>query len=127
MLSPFDDPIQPADQRAQRLIEALDPAFAARLGSTERAAIADALSRAFPPTGVMDVRLSFRWFFIRIIAGGERRSQRRRKQERIQFPAYTLRNLPLLLLFWCAVIALAALLIRIVPPMMVGLFFDQGH
>lgn len=111
------------DARLKRFLAALDPNFTARLQESELTEISEAFTRAFPVTTAMDVRLSFRWFFVRLIAGKERRSAARRSQDRRTFPALTWRNVPLLILFWLAVMALSVAAMTIIPPLMVGLFF----
>ncbi|MEE2691493.1 MAG: hypothetical protein VX640_08140 [Pseudomonadota bacterium] len=57
---------------------------------------------AKPATGSRpaDLRLHFGNYFVRIIAGKERRSPDRIRKERKENPAFTLRNLPLILAIW---------------------------
>lgn len=112
-----------ADARLRRFLSALDPNFVDQLSDDDKQAINDAFGRAFPVTTAMDVRLSFRWFFMRLIVGRERRSAQRRRADRQQFPALTARNLPLVILLWSTMIVLSLLAIRVIPPLMVGLFF----
>jgi hypothetical protein len=112
-----------AEARLRRFLNALDPNFVHRLTDDDKQAINDAFGRAFPVTSAMDVRFSFRWFFMRVIVGRERRSVERRREDRMQFPALTVRNLPLLILLWVTMIVLSLVAIRVIPPLMVGLFF----
>lgn len=43
-----------------------------------------------------DIRLSFKWFFVRLVWGPEKRSPERIKQEQAMHPAMQPRNLPML-------------------------------
>ena len=60
----------------------------------------DAAEKTAAGSRPADLRLHFGSFFVRIIAGKERRSPQRLKKERKENPAFTLRNLPLILAVW---------------------------
>ncbi len=63
-------------------------------------AVADTAGKIGARPRPADLRLHFGPYFLRIIAGKERRSPERLKQDRKENPAFTLRNLPLIMLIW---------------------------
>lgn len=74
-----------------------------------------ALGGAPRPSAIGDIRLSFYFFFLRIMWGREKRSAERLKQESAMYPAVTKRNLPAILTmgvaytaFWYMIVGLGA-------------------
>lgn len=74
-----------------------------------------ALSGAPRPSTIGDIRLSFYFFFLRIMWGREKRSYDRLKQEQALYPAVTKRNIPAILTmgiaytaFWYMIVGLGA-------------------
>ena len=72
-------------------------------------------SPAVRPSAIGDVRLSFYFFFLRIMWGREKRSPERLKHEQALYPAVTKRNMPAILTmgiaytaFWYMVVGLGA-------------------
>ncbi|KUO57084.1 MAG: hypothetical protein APF80_05845 [Alphaproteobacteria bacterium BRH_c36] len=64
-----------------------------------------------------DLRLSFKWFFVRLAWGPEKRNPERLKKEQEMYPLMSRRNAPMLLtlfagytIFWYMAAALATLL-----------------
>jgi hypothetical protein len=94
-----------------------DPALAQSLTPQQRTEIERVLlsAPAARPSRIGDLRLSFYFFFIRILWGREMRSSARLKQESATHPAITRRNVPALLTmgiaytaFWYMVVGLCA-------------------
>lgn len=97
-----------------------DPALAQSLSAEQRTEIERVFLLSSPaarPSRVGDLRLSFYFFFVRILWGREKRSSARLKQESTMHPAMTRRNVPALLTmgvaytaFWYMVVGLCAFL-----------------
>ena len=90
------------------------------LSSAQRGEIERVLgiSSAMPATtnGPGDIRLSCKWFFVRLLWGPEKRSAERVAQEQAMHPVMARRNLPMLMslftgymAFWIGVMALSVL------------------
>ncbi len=97
-----------------------NPVLAQSLSSEQRSEIERVLlltSPAARPSRIGDLRLSFYFFFIRILWGREKRSAARLKQESAMHPAMTKKNVPAILTmgvaytaFWYMVVGLCAFL-----------------
>lgn len=97
-----------------------DPVLGQTLSSEQRSEIERVLLLSSPaarPSRIGDLRLSFYFFFIRILWGREKRSSERLKQESAMHPAITKRNVPAILTvgvaytaFWYMVVGLCAFL-----------------
>ena len=96
-----------------------DPLLAQSLSAEQRAEIERvlALNVSSRPNSVGDFRLSFRWFFVRVLWGREKRSVSRLKQESKLYPAIRTKNAPVLLTmgiaytaFWYMVVGVSAYL-----------------
>ncbi|MEZ5925520.1 MAG: hypothetical protein R3D57_14155 [Hyphomicrobiaceae bacterium] len=96
------------------------PAVAQSLTAEQRTEIERVLdlSATPQPSRIGDVRLSFYWFFVRILWGREKRSADRLKQERALYPAMTKRNAPAILTlgvaytaFWYMVMGICGFLL----------------
>lgn len=105
---------------ATRFWSAFDATVAQSLSAEQRAEIERvfALDATQRPSAVGDLRVSFRWFFMRIMWGAEKRSADRRHQDSVMYPAMTKKNAPALLALgvgytavWYMVIGISAALV----------------
>lgn len=105
---------------ATRFWSVFDPTVAASLSAEQRAEVERvfALDEMQRPSRIGDLRVSFRWFFIRFMWGPEKRSADRRHQDAVMHPAMTKKNAPGLLALgvgytavWYMVIGISAALL----------------
>lgn len=105
---------------ATRFWSVFDPAIAQSLSAEQRAEVERvfALDATQRPSAIGDLRVSFRWFFLRVMWGREKRSADRRHQDSVMHPAITKKNAPALLALgvgytavWYMVIGISAALL----------------
>lgn len=105
---------------ATRFWSTFDPAIAQSLSAEQRAEVERvfALDATQRPSTIGDLRVSFRWFFLRVMWGAEKRSADRRQQDAAMYPAMTKKNAPALLALgvgytavWYMVIGISAALL----------------
>ncbi len=77
-----------------------DGAAVAKGETPQENAVKDAAAQPARVSRPADLRLHLGPFFLRIIVGKERRSPDRLRQDRTENPAFTLRNLPLIVVIW---------------------------
>ena len=91
---------------------------AGTLSDAQKQEIERVLSTSSTPVNeqLSDLRLSFKWFFVRLVWGPEKRSPERVRQEQAANPAMARRNLPMLaslfagyMAFWYAALVVATL------------------
>ena len=97
-----------------------DPAVAQSFSADQRAEIERVLARnaAGWSSTVGDLRLSFYWFFVRILWGREKRNNDRLDQESAKHPALTKKNAPVLFAisagytaFWYVVLVITTVVV----------------
>lgn len=99
-------PLNPEQARLNRFWNAVPEDVRARLDDATRAALSDAVLKFEPKGRGADLRFSNRWFYLRIMAGRERRSSSRRFWDKHFFPLFTRQNfLALLVLSTFGVLA----------------------
>lgn len=103
--------MKPMDPRLARFWGYMPEELTSELSADQRIAINDAIVRANPVHPGPDIRLSFGPFFLRVLAGRERRSRERLIDERRKHPVFTRRNLPLLGITWGISIAAVYLVV----------------
>lgn len=83
---------------ADRFWREFNPDLALSLSSDQRSEIDRVLGAHTPPrpSNVGDLRLSFYFFFIRILWGREKRSSERIRREQSLYPAMSRKNAPML-------------------------------
>lgn len=81
------------------------------------------LDPARRPSAIGDLRVSFYWFFVRILWGREKRSFDRIKQDGAQHPALTWKNLPALLTVGAGYLAFWHLLLATFFGLVIGVLF----
>ncbi|MBU2581702.1 MAG: hypothetical protein KJ622_08290 [Alphaproteobacteria bacterium] len=105
---------------SDRFWREMKPDVAGTLSDEQRGEIERLLGQPMssPSKEISDLRLSFKWFFIRLAWGPEKRNPDRVKQEQEMHPALSRRNAPLLAsllvgytLFWYMAAALATLVV----------------
>lgn len=108
-----------------RFWDELNPAIAQSLSADQRVEIERVL-RIDPtqlPSPVGDLRVSFYWFFVRILWGREKRNSERLQQESAQYPAVSRKNVPALLTFGAGYIALWYTVLAIIVTLILAVFF----
>ena len=83
---------------SRRFWGGFDTEVAGTLSDAQRREIDRVLDQTSQPgqSEPSDLRLSFKWFFVRLAWGWEKRSPERIKQEREAYPAMAPRNAPML-------------------------------
>jgi hypothetical protein len=71
-----------------------------KLTDEQRRAIEDAINSRITDAQQADMRLHVGKYFLRIIAGEERRNPVRLKEERANNPIFVSKNLPLIIIYW---------------------------
>lgn len=101
-----------------------DPAIAQSLTADQRVEVERVLSLASDdrPGPAGDLRISFYWFFVRILWGREKRSFDRLKQESTQHPAISLKNLPGLMSLSVGYVAFCYMLLVIAAAFITSYF-----
>ena len=84
--------------------EGMDPGVVGSLSDAQKREITHAVQRKRLEGRPADIRLSLFGFFLVVIFGRERRNAARINAERTLRPAVTLRNLPMLVILWSALI-----------------------
>lgn len=90
----------PDQIKLDRFWAAVPADVAARLDEETRAALCDALLNYEDYGRGADLRFSNRWFYLRILAGREKRGLARRTWEKHFFPLLTRRNIGALIVLW---------------------------
>ncbi len=90
---------------SKRFWNDFSPDVAGTLSDGQRSEIDRVLNQSSDNSKLRDVRLSFKWFFIRVVWGPEKRSDDRIKQEQVEHPAMTRKNAPILASMWTAYMA----------------------
>lgn len=86
------------DEEISWFWEEVESDVKATLSPAQRTAIEDAVRKSAAQSQPADLRLHLGKYFVRIIAGKERRNRKRLKQDQKSNPILTGRNIPLLVL-----------------------------
>lgn len=100
---------------ANRFWQEFNAEVAQTLSDEQRGEIERALGATSRPgnSDLGDLRLSFKWFFLRLVFGPEKRSPERIKQEQKMHPAMSARNVPMLASVVAGYVAFWALMLVI--------------
>ncbi|WP_375202639.1 hypothetical protein [Hyphococcus sp.] len=90
----------PNDEEISWFWEEMEADVRATLSPEQRIAIEKAMAKSADESRPADLRLYLGKYFIRIIAGKERRNKKRLRQDLKKNPVFAKRNLPVAILFW---------------------------
>jgi hypothetical protein len=93
-------PLTPDQAKLNRFWSVVPTDIAARLDDETRSALSDAVLTFEPKGQGADLRFSNRWFYLRIMAGPERRGAARRLWDKKFFPLLTRQNIGALVVLW---------------------------
>ncbi|WP_428408867.1 hypothetical protein [Hyphococcus sp.] len=104
--------------------EGMEADIRASLTAEQRIAIEKAMAKSSKDSGPADIRLHLGSYFIRIIAGRERRNKKRLKQDLKNNPLFAWKNIPVLLVFTGAWVLSMVYIIAVITSVVKSLFFQ---
>ena len=96
----------------------------ATLSAAQRIAIEDAVRKSTSQSHPADLRLYLGKYFVRIIAGKERRNRSRLKKDLKRNPIFTGKNAPIIIVFWALLFCSTVYVLALVTNIFEGFLFN---
>ncbi|WP_375206340.1 hypothetical protein [Hyphococcus sp.] len=104
--------------------EGMEADVRATLTAEQRIAIEKAMAKSGKKSGPADIRLHLGDYFIRIVAGKERRNKKRLKQDLKNNPLFAWKNVPILLVFTASWILSMVYIVAVISSVVQRFFFS---